>query len=122
MSDDVLNEKNNHKSSQIFKSELPIDKVINLIDKIAIKHNNYYTLNNDAYKKGIFNGDIQPFINECKQYYHISKQKYLTRPLTYNSFITIIRQICKYLNIRYTSKIKYEKSSYDIIYNIYLHS
>jgi hypothetical protein len=108
-----------HQQSQIFKSNIPIEMLMNLFDKICIKYETYYILNNNAYKKGIFNKDIQQFIEDCSQYYHSSKQKYLTRPLNYNHFITIIRQICKHLRIKYVSKIKYERSSYDIIYNIY---
>jgi hypothetical protein len=114
--------KNQSKLSQIFKSEIPIDMMVKLFNKISVKYDNYYILNNSSYKKGIFNGDIQIFIENCKQYYYISKRKYLTCQLNYNHFVTVIRQICKHLNIKYTSKIKYEKSTYDIIYNVYLHS
>ena len=53
-------------------------------------------------------------------YYHISKRKYLERKLTYNSFITVIRQICNFNKITYTSQLKYDKSTYDITYYIYL--
>ena len=121
--DDLDNEKNDNKNnnslSQIFKSNIPIDILFKLLDKICVKYENHYVLNNGAYKKGIFNGDVQQFIQDCTQYYYMSKRKYLTRKLNYNHFITIIRQICKHLNIRYTNKIKYERSTYDIIYNIY---
>jgi hypothetical protein len=106
--------------SQIFKSNISISMLIDLFEKICIKCDNHYILNNNAYKKGIFNGDIQQFIKDCTPYYFISKRKYLTRTLNYNHFVTIIRQICKHLNIKYNTKIKYEKSSYDIIYNVYL--
>ena len=118
---DVDKQNLNKNTSQIFKFNIPISMLIELFDKICIKYDSYYILNNDAYKKGIFNGDIQKFIIDCKPYYFISKRKYLTRTLNYNHFITIIRQICKHLNIKYNNKIKYEKSTYDIVYNIYLH-
>ncbi len=106
-------------SSQIFKKHIPNEILFNLLNDMAFKIDNYYMINNDAYKKGIFNNKIQEFINECIPYYHKSKLKYLERKNTYNSFITIIRQICKYNKITYTSKIKYDRSSYDIIYYIY---
>ena len=108
-----------HQPSQIFKYDIPNELLFDLFEKICIKCNSYYVLNNNAYKKGMFTNDIPEFIDNCSQYYHISKRKYLTRPLNYNHFITIIRQICKHLNIKYVSKIKYERSTYDIIYNIY---
>jgi hypothetical protein len=119
---DNNNSSNDKNSSQIFKSNIPINILFELLDKICVKNENYYVLNNGAYKKGIFTGDIQQFIQDCTPYYFISKRKYLTRQLNYNHFITIIRQICKHLNIKYTNKIKYERSTYDIIYNIYFNS
>ena len=45
--------------------------------------------------------------------------KYLEKKQTYNSFTTIVRQICNFNKLTYTSKIKYNKSSYDIVYIIY---
>ena len=105
--------------SQIFKNDIPNELLVKLLDDIAVKTEKYYILNNSSYKKGMFNNIIAKFIEECKLYYHISKRKYLERKLTYNSFITIIRQICNFNNITYTSQIKYDKSTYDIMYYIY---
>lgn len=107
-------------TSQIFKNPIPSQLLINLLDEIAIKTEKYYILNNDAYKKGVFNDIIQQFIAKCSPYYHLSKRKYLDKKTTYKSILTIIRQICKFNKIMYTSQIKYDKSTYDIIYNIYL--
>jgi len=109
-------------ASQIFKNHIPNEILIKLLDYIAVKTEKFYIVNNNSYKKGKFNDTINNFISECKPYYHLSKLKYLDRPLTYNSFITIIRQICKFNKITYTSQIKYDKSTYDIIYFIYNNS
>jgi len=106
-------------SFQIFKNQIPNEILIKLLDDIAVKYEKYYILNNNSYKKGIFNNIIEIFINQCMPYYHISKRKYLERKLTYNSFITIIRQICNFNKITYTSQLKYDKSTYDIMYYIY---
>jgi hypothetical protein len=43
----------------------------------------------------------------------------LERKMNYNSFVTILRQICNFNKIIYTSQIKYDKSKYDIIYHIF---
>lgn len=107
-------------STQIFKKKIPNDMLFTLLDSICLKNEKHYTFNNDAYKKGIFNHSISNFINLCIPYYHTSKQKYLERKQTYRSFVTIIRQICKYNKIVYTSEIKYDKSNYDIFYYIYI--
>jgi len=105
-------------TSQIFKTQIPNQLLINLLEENAVKSDKCYVVNNNVYKKGIFNESIPKFIAECRQYYFLSKRKYLDRKLTYNSFITILRQICNVNKITYTSKIKYDKSVYDIEYHI----
>ena len=106
-------------STQIFKNQIPTNIFFELLDKICLKNEKHYIFNIDSFKKGIYNEEIQKFIILCNPYYHISKRKYLERKLTHNSFTTILRQICKFNNIKYTSEIKYDKSSYDIVYYIY---
>ena len=106
-------------SCQIFKKHIPSEILFNFLDKICSKTPKYYIFNKIAFKKGVFTEDIHLFLNDCTPYYHISKQKYLTNPLTYNGFTTIIRQICNVNKTIYTSQIKYEHSSYNIVYYIY---
>lgn len=106
-------------STQIFKNQIPTNIFFELLDKICLKNEKHYIFNIDSFKKGVYNAEIQKFIILCNPYYHISKRKYLERKLTHNSFTTILRQICKFNNIKYTSEIKYDKSSYDIVYYIY---
>ena len=109
-------------SIQIFKKEIPNQMVFSFFELICEKNtqlkNNYYLVNVACYKKGCLNNTIQTYWDIFKVYYHISKQKYLERKLTYNSFTTVIRQICNYNKINYTSKIMYEKSSYNIHYYV----
>lgn len=105
--------------SQIFIKQVPQNILFELLDKICIKNNKYYTINKIAYKKGEYLQFLEAFYQQLKSYYHISKQIYVTRKQNYSSFITIVRQICKNNNINYSSTIIYNKSSYDIVYNIY---
>lgn len=106
-------------STQIFKNQIPNNMLFQLLDKICLKNEKYYTFNIESFKKGLYNEDIQKFLKECIPYYHLSKRKYLEKKLTYNSFATVLRQICNYNKITYTSQIKYDKSTYNIIYYIY---
>jgi hypothetical protein len=106
-------------SVQIFKNQIPNNKLFELFDKICLKNEKHYTFNVDSFKKGVYTEDIQNFINYCVPFYHLSKRKYLERKLTYNTFTTILRQICNFNNIKYTSEIKYDKSTYTIVYYIY---
>ena len=106
-------------SIQIFKNKIPNEHLFDLLNKICIKNDNHYILNNISFKKGLYENYIDNFFESIKPYYHNSKKKYLERKQTYNNFTTIIRQICNHNNIIYTSKIKYEKSEYEIIYIIF---
>ena len=106
-------------NNQIFKNAIPTELLYNVLDEICLKNDKYYILNSEYYKKGVYKGTIANFFEKCKEYYHNSKKKYLEKKLTYNAFTTVLRQICNFKNITYTSKIKYDKSSYDIIYYIY---
>jgi hypothetical protein len=107
-------------SSQIFKKNVPNELFFNLLDEICMKNEKHYTFNMNAFKKASFNNKTQAFLTECIPYYHLSKQKYLEKKITYNSFTTVLRQICNYNKITYTSQIKYDKSSYEITYYIYI--
>ena len=106
-------------SVQIFKKHLPNEDLFLLLESICAKTEKYYIFNKNAYKKGQFNNIIPSFINKITPLYHASKQKYVERKQTYNSFTTILRQLCNFSKITYTSQIKYDKSSYDIVYFIY---
>jgi len=105
-------------SSQIFKNKIPISILFNLLDQICMKNEKYYTFDLSSYKKGVYLEEIQKFLEVCKPYYYSSKHTYLDKKLTFNSFTTIIRQICNYNTITYTSKIIYNKSIYSIVYYI----
>jgi len=106
-------------STQIFKKNLPNEILFTLLDSMCLKNEKHYTLNIESFKRGTFKELIQIFINECKPFYHLYKRKYLEKKLTYNSFTTILRQICNFNKITYTSKIVYDKSTYGIVYYIY---
>ena len=61
---------------------------------------------------------IMPFCESLKKHYFPSKHFYLEREPLYKNVATIVRQLCKYLHIPYTSRIVYSKSKYEIIYVI----
>ena len=106
-------------SKQIFKGKVPNELLFNLLNSICQKTEKCFIVSNDAIKKGMFNESISKFSEECKNYYHISKHKYLEKTHTCNSFNTILRQICNFNKIVYTYKIKYINSNYEINYYVY---
>jgi hypothetical protein len=106
-------------TKQIFKKYIPTDLFYEFLDKICLKTEKYYLIDMNAYRKMLFFNYNIPFIESIKEYYHASKQFYLERKISYNSFATIVRQICKSNNIMFTSQIKYNESKYNIDYLIY---
>ena len=107
--------------SQIFKHEVPIRYLIELLDIICERNEKEYIVNMDSFKKGMYMKLIAPFFNLLHSYYFDSKKKFVEKQnITYNSFTTVLRQICNFHHILYTSEMKYEKSNYTIIYNIHI--
>ena len=105
--------------SQLFKKDIPATQLIHFLKEICQVSDKYFIFDNATFKRGVLQCTIQPFIESIRPYYFSSKLKYLDRRMTYSSLCTIIRQICKFNDIKYLSKIRYNKSSYDIVYYIY---
>jgi len=109
-------------TSKIFKTIVPNELLFNLLEEICIIKNNdnisQYTFDTASFKKGIFNNSIPVFVEELKNYYHTNKWMYLERNMTYNYFTTILRHICKFNIIAFTTEMRYDKSTYEIIYLI----
>ena len=105
--------------SQIFKENVPLSLVFSLLESICFfKDSTSFFLDKPSYKRGIFTGEVPVFLEKCKPYYHIAKQYYLERPMNYNNFATIIRQICKSHEIPIERKISYDKSQHQLTYSI----
>ena len=104
---------------QVFKEKVPKTILIELLEQICVKNENYYIIDYNSYKKLVYNNLHERLAETIKDYYFSSKQFYATRKMTYKSFINIIRHICKSCGILYTSNIKYNESKYIIYYYIY---
>ena len=102
----------------IFTKKIPIEILYNILDKIAIKKDKSYLFNYNCFRIMIYHKWNEEILQSLIDYYNPSKQYYLTRPITYNSFITIIRQICKINNVEFKTKIMYQHSIYNIEYYI----
>ena len=109
-------------SSQIFKTVVSKSLFFDFMDSCAIKKTKYYIFSKSVFKKAQYQKLVEPFLNAIKKYYFTSKQYYITRNINYKNFVTIIRQICKYHHIPFTSTIKYDKSTYEISYSIFFDS
>ena len=107
-------------SSQIFKSNVPNELFFSFMETIKSNNDdtNMIVINNDSYKRSTLKDELKDFLDSILEHYHLSKRHYVTRKMSYSKFTTIIRQICKQNQISYTSKIKYFRSTYEIIYYI----
>lgn len=107
-------------TSQLFKETIPITILYDFLEKISIKDsiNNWYIFSKAAFKKAELYDLITNFKDTVKPYYHVSKQYYIDRNLTFIRFTTIIKQICHVNNIEIISKIVYNKSKYEMEYYI----
>ena len=82
------------------------------LSKHGFSESDYIVFNMDIFKKTKYNGEVEKFLESSKPYYRKSKQHYLDREdITFNQFVTVLRQICKQNNIRYSSKVKYSNQS-----------
>ena len=104
---------------QIFRENVPSDILFDLLDEVCLKTDKYYLVDKNAYRKVTFHEYHKSFLETLLPYYQESKRFYVERDFSYNSFVNIIRQICKSGDIMFTSKIKYNESKYNIDYFIY---
>lgn len=105
--------------SQTFKTHINKNVLFDFLEKICEKRDKYFYFDLSSYKRGELNSENDLFLEIIKPYYHIAKQFYIKRKNTYSGLCTIIRQICKYNSISFTTKIVYSKSKYNIPYYIY---
>jgi hypothetical protein len=106
-------------SKQIFRKLVQPHILYDLLEKICLKTDKYYLVDHNAYKKFMYLGLDNEFKENIIGCYHDSKRVYVTREMTYNSFINIVRQICKSNQMMFTSQIKYMESKYSIEYLIF---
>jgi hypothetical protein len=108
--------------NKIFKKKYPLSDFKRFCDthfkKTYIDNNIEYQFDFDIFKKLEFYNEHTNFSETLKEYYYPSKYFYLTRKLTYKNFATIIRQICRSIDINFQSKIKYKHNQSFIMYII----
>ena len=101
-------------SKQIFKLDPPITLLTNLLDKICDLSDNY-CIDVNAYKRMRFHNYHTEFLTSLSPYYHWSKLFYVERDLTFYSFMTIIRQLCRLYKIYIQTTTHYRNSTVEYI-------
>jgi hypothetical protein len=103
----------------VIRTHIPIEVLFNILDQICTKKDKYYLMNFNAFRLLQFHGLYPDFAAAIVDCYRPSKQYFVTRTLSYNSFMTIIRQICRINKKRYEMRFNYQHSVYNIDYYIY---
>ena len=106
-------------SNQTFKIEVPRAVLHTFLQEFGIVQDKCYILSKAAFKKAKIKNGLAPWLTSLMPYYHLSKRFYLTRGMTYRNLVTVIRQICKSLDIGFSSAIHYSRSQYEIVYTIH---
>jgi hypothetical protein len=106
------------KENQLFKVQVPINIIWDFLNKNFEEKDSQIKITKILYKTCEYNNTISPFMLSLRDYYYSSKKKYVDRTMNYNYFLTIIRQLCNANNIKYDTKLIYDKSSYEIEYTI----
>jgi hypothetical protein len=109
----------NHKSplmGRIFYEPIDAKILYDLLDQICLKTEKHYIVNIIAYRKMMFLKLHLPFLNAIVSKYQVSKRFYVTRKLTFRSFITIVKQLCHHNHITTHSNVQYFESEYIINY------
>lgn len=101
-----------------FREPIPPTILTNLLNELCVINNKCFIMDMPTYHKGIHKGLIQKFMEDCRPYYTPSKQFYATNELTYKSFLTVVRHVCKINSIEYSHHIQYCHSIYQTIYDI----
>jgi hypothetical protein len=114
-----INKPLNKSLNQNFKTTIPIDLLWTFLKDNFIDKDTHFLVNKFLYKKTEYNNNIIVFLESLKEYYYISKRKYVDRTMTYKHFLTVLRQLCNAHNITYTTRLVYDKSSYEIEYCVY---
>lgn len=101
----------------IFKKPVPLEHLFVLLEKIcSSSHDEYYLFDRNVYNLMIYRNLHTPFLKLILPYYLLSRQYFVTRDLDYNSFVTIIRQICNIHKHPFKTDKQYDHSEYTIRY------
>ena len=104
---------------QLFKKDPDYDLLKVILDDYCKKEKNYYVIDYVTYKKIIYNNFQDEWLELFKDYYHQSKYFYIERKFTYQSFMNIIKQLCKFFKIKYNSILDKNQNYKNLLYKIY---
>jgi hypothetical protein len=106
-------------NNKIFKNTIPRQFLWDFLKLNFDETDTHFQVTTYLFHKMEYNQQLEGFITFLKPFYHNSKRKYIERQINYKSFLTIIRQLCNTHQIKYNTKLVYNKSTYEIEYSIF---
>ena len=97
---------------------MSLSLLLSLLEKICGNDDYDYIVDATAYKKMVFLEYHKDFLYQLQPYYPKSKQSFITRPFSYTSFTTIIRQILRNHSYPFRTKLQCNHCVYTVIYLI----
>ncbi len=104
--------------NQIFKTIIQPEVLWDFLKENSEESDDFYIFNKSLYKKALFRGNITPFTEHLDSYYYDSKKHYIRRKMDYMKFITILRQLCNSIGVKYDTQLVYNNSTYEIVYSL----
>lgn len=111
---------------QVLKREFPSGEIYKFVSDCGshILDGKYYVFDVNNYKRSLYDNRMNDFFVQLKEYYYTTKYTLYIESrkshMTYQSFMTILRQVCRSARVEIVKKIAYEKSKYQPHYNIFV--
>jgi hypothetical protein len=107
-------------SGKLFKELVPWEYMRILLSEIcpSLSLNQLFVIDLNVYKKMIFLEKHYAFLETLKKHYRLEKHFYITREFTYNSFMTILRQICKSHQQPFHTELKFGRAFHNMVYYV----
>lgn len=101
------------------ETPIPTLAFFSFLDEICLRTPKYYLFNDNAYRKLMYEDNLERFRDFVRDYYKPEKLHLLNREMTYKRFTALLRQICSSSVIPLESKTKHANSNYCIEYFVY---
>jgi hypothetical protein len=106
---------------QIFKIDPLYEYLKVILDKFCIKEKNYYVVDYITFKKIVFHNYQYEWLSQLLEHYYKSVNNFtLHVKFSFQSFITIIRQLCKFFDIKYDYLYDKNQSYHYLKYRLYI--
>ena len=119
--DSTINLAGSLSKKYLFRTVVNIEPLVSILEKVSVRidDNKWFQFDNSAFRKMVFQNIHQPFLDVVKEYYYPAKwRQYGNKELTYNSFTTILRQLCNEVGRTFYTKHVYDHSICNTVYFI----